>query len=330
MRIERGLLLGLVGLLLVLSTLLVLPYAQYVLGAATLAYLLHPLHRRLEPRVGATISASMLVLASVVAIILPVIVLLAVVADEAVRIAQSFDRESVALESVEAPIEQLTGQDIDLESMLTSGLEQAGQGLAGSAVSAVEFVSSFLIGIGLAIFLLYYLLRDGAALIQWLRRVSPLSASVTETLIERIDSITAAVLAGHVLVAIIQGVIAGIGLAIFGIPNTVFWTVIMVILALIPIIGSFVVWAPASGYLALTGEPVLGAGLFVYGFIVVGVSDEYLRPVIVDRYASINPAVIIIGVIGGLSVFGFMGLFVGPIIVGALREAIEVYDTTYQ
>jgi len=137
------------------------------------------------------------------------------------------------------------------------------------------------------------------------------------------------VLIGHVLVAVIQGVIAGVGLTLVGIPNAVFWTFVMVLLALIPLIGTFAVWAPASAYLAWTGNTTPAVALFVYGVFVVGISDEYLRPVLVNRYAKLGPSVIIVGVLGGLTVFGFMGIFVGPIIVGSLKAAIEVYDDHY-
>ena len=109
-------------------------------------------------------------------------------------------------------------------------------------------------------------------------------------------------------------------------PNAAFWTVVMIVLAVLPIIGSFIVWGPAVGWLFVVGRPVAALALLFYGTIVVGVSDDYLRPIIVDHYARVNPAVILIGVLGGIYVIGFMGIFFGPIIIGALRAAIDLYD----
>jgi predicted PurR-regulated permease PerM len=97
----------------------------------------------------------------------------------------------------------------------------------------------------------------------------------------------------------------------------------------LPVVGSFLVWGPAAVYLFVNGQAALAGGLFLWGAIVVGVSDDYLRPIVVDRYARINPSVIIIGVLGGIYAIGFMGLFVGPIIVGALKASLEVFDEQY-
>ena len=325
---EDRLLLGaLVGILLVLTALLVLPYLQFVLGAILLAYVLAPLQARLSERIGPSASAAVLVTGSVVLVVLPFLVIIAVVSGEVLSLVEGL--EDLEFATLEEPIEGLTGQDVDLESAAAGSLEQAGQAMIGGAFAAVEVVTGVLVGLGLAVFLLFFLVRDGHRFVAWLKRVSPLADPVTETLLERVDRISRAVLAGHVLVAIIQGVIAGIGLAVTGVPNATFWTIVMVILALIPLIGTFAVWAPAAVWLVWTGDVIFGAGLFVYGLVVVGISDEYLRPVIVDRYAEINPGVIILGVIGGLSAFGVMGLFVGPIVIGVCKEAIEVYDTHY-
>jgi len=185
------------------------------------------------------------------------------------------------------------------------------------------------IGLGLAVFVLFYLLRDGEKLMAWIRNATPLPGDVQTKLYDRVDDMTRAVLLGHVLVAIIQGAIAGLGLVVVGIPNVLLWTGVMILLALLPFIGTFFVWGPAGIYLLSAGETVGGVFLLAYGTVIVGISDEYLRPVIVDRYAEVSPAIIVIGVIGGLSAFGVMGLFIGPIIVGALKAAIEVFDEQY-
>lgn len=318
---------GLVGLLAVLTALLVLPYIQYILGAILLAYVLVPLQARLAPRIGETVAAAVLLTLSTIAVVLPLLFVLAVVAGEVVGLAEQV--ETLEFATVEEPIAETTGHEVDLQSTLAGSLEQIGTAAVGGAVAAVELVTGLLIGLSLALFLLFFLIRDGRRLVDWLTDVSPLADPVTDALVTRIDAITRAVLAGHVLVAIIQGGIAGLGLWVTGIPNALFWTVVMVILALIPIVGTFAVWAPAAAYLGATGQLIPGVGLFLYGVIVVGFSDEYLRPVIVDRYARINPAVIIVGVIGGLSTYGVMGLFVGPILLGALKEAVEVYTDYY-
>jgi predicted PurR-regulated permease PerM len=124
-------------------------------------------------------------------------------------------------------------------------------------------------------------------------------------------------------------VLAGIGLVVAGVPNALLWTVVMVVLSLLPIVGSFLVWGPAAVYLFVVGRPVAAALLALYGTVIVGVSDDYLRPIVVDRYAHVNPSVIILGVVGGIYVMGFMGIFFGPIIIGALRATLDVFREQY-
>ncbi|XVH32005.1 AI-2E family transporter [Haloferacaceae archaeon DSL9] len=331
MNVRKGVLLLLIGALAFLSFLLVRPYIQYVLASMLLAYVLAPAQQRLEPKLGATWAAAALVFGATVALLIPFILLLGVVAGEAARIGGSLSTSVVGeqLTLVETQLNERLGRNIDLVSELSSRLEGFAQTIAGSAPDFVAAVTHVLIGLGLAVFLLYYLLRDGDRLVAWLRSVTPLPEQVQETLIDRLDDITRAVLIGHVLVAIVQGVIAGIGLLIVGVSNVLFWTAVMILLALLPFIGTFLVWGPIAVYLLATGSTLSAAFLFVYGTIVVGVSDEYLRPVLVDRYAEVSPAIIVVGVIGGLSVFGVMGLFVGPIVVGALKVALEVFDRHY-
>ena len=329
MKLDKGLLLGFIGLLLVLSVIIVFPYIQFVLGAVVLAFILRPLQRRLEPRIGDTFAALSLLIGSVFIIILPLVLIFAFVANAVLSYVRSLEEREFAFETLEDPIASYTGLEVDLESFVRSAGEVIGESVFSGAVTAVETTLHLLIGFGLLLFLLFFFVRDADRFVAWVRDVSPLRISVTDELLERITNITRAVLIGHVLVAIIQGIIAGIGLAVVGVPNATVWTFIMVLLALIPLIGTFAVWAPASAYLVSTGSTFSGIALFVYGVLVVGISDEYLRPILVNRYATIGSSVIIVGVLGGISVFGFMGLFFGPIIVGSLKAAIEVYDDYY-
>ena len=270
-----------------------------------------------------------LVIGSVFTIILPFVLIFAFVASALLGYIRTLEEREFDFETLEGPIASYTGQEVDLESFIRSFGEVIGESVFSGAVTAVETTVHLLIGFGLLLFLLFFFVRDADRFVAWFRDVSPLRTSVTDELLERITNITRAVLIGHVLVAAIQGIIAGIGLAVVGIPNAIVWTFIMMLLALIPLIGTFAVWAPASAYLISSGSTFSGVALFIYGAFVVGISDEYLRPVLVNRYATIGSSVIILGVLGGISVFGFMGLFFGPIIVGSLKTTIEVYDDYY-
>ncbi|WP_049923186.1 AI-2E family transporter [Halopiger djelfimassiliensis] len=327
---SKGFLLALILLFAYLSWQLVAPFLQYVLAAILTAFVLSPLQNRLETRFSPGLSAFILVALTVVGVIVPFVLIAAAVAGDAARILQDVDPESLQLAELESRIEATTGVEVDLAETLTGSAQEVGTVVLEQSTAWFGAITHALVGIGLALFLLYYLLKDGTALVRWLRDVTPLPEDIQDDFYGALDEVMWAVLAGHVLIAIIQGFIAGLGLVATGIPNAAFWTVVMIVLALIPLVGSFLVWGPAVGYLFLTGEPVLGVALFVYGSLVVGVADDYLRPILVDRYAKLNPAIIILGVLGGLYAFGVMGLFFGPVVLGALIATINVADDYYE
>ena len=324
----KSFLLVVLGLLLVVSTLLVMPFLQYVLIALLLAYVLYPLQRRLEPRIGSALASMVLVVGATVALILPFVAMIGLIASDAMRLAGEIGEDDLALGPIEEAIEQYTGMEVDLAGTIGSSVENVVNVMIGSAADVFGALAHVAIGIGLAAFLLFFLLKDGEKLLAWIHQVTPLPQRVQDDLFGSLDSITRAVLLGHVAVAIIQGVIAGLGLIATGVPNAIFWTFVMIILALIPAIGSFLVWAPAAAWLVWTGSTGAGVALFVYGVIVVSVSDEFLRPLIVGR-ADLNPSLIIVGVVGGVYLMGFMGLFFGPIILGALKVTVEEIDQHY-
>ena len=332
MNAQRGVLLLLIAVLAYLSFQLVQPYLPFVIGAVLLAYVLSPLQTKLETKTGSTAAAALLVVGATVALLFPLAVLVLAIAGDAIRFAQEFTAGDVTavIEPIEARLEEQFGQEVDIAAEIGTRLESLAELVVGTAPDVIGMLTNATIGLGLAVFVLFYVLRDGDELMAWIRNATPLPADVQTKLYDRVDDMTRAVLLGHVLVAVIQGAIAGLGLLVVGLPNVLLWTGVMILLALLPFIGTFLVWGPASIYLLSTGDTVGGVFLLVYGTVVVGISDEYLRPVIVDRYAEVSPAIIVIGVIGGLSAFGVMGLFIGPIIVGALKAAIEVFDEQYE
>ncbi|AGN00826.1 hypothetical protein L593_04375 [Salinarchaeum sp. Harcht-Bsk1] len=324
MNLSKGFVLALVATLLVLSAMLIQPFLQYVLAAVLIAYLLYPLQIRLEAHVSPALAALSLVFVAVAGFVTPFVVILATVLESADRIPRDLDAEQGQLEGIETRIEELTGLEVDIVGALVGSGQEFGTIVFERSIQAIGTITFHLIGILLALFLVYYLLKDGDDLFDWLLRTVPLPTDVQHDLYDEIDDVMWGVLFGHVFVAIVQGVVAGIGFAATGVPNAVFWTAVMIVLAMVPLIGAIPVWGGAVVYLYLTGEPLLAVGLFVYSVVVVGLTDDYLRPFAVDRYAKLNPAVILLGILGGAYAFGIMGLFFGPVVLGALKATLRV------
>ena len=124
---------------------------------------------------------------------------------------------------------------------------------------------------------------------------------------------------------ILQGLIAGIGYFIFGVPNALLLTILTILIGVIPIIGPWLVWIPVDIYLFVANRPGAGMGLFIYGMLLINWVDTIVRPMIVSRRTQINPGIILVGMIGGLFVFGLLGLIIGPLILAYVLLVLEIY-----
>jgi len=326
---SRGLLLVLVAALATLAALLVLPFLQFVLLAVLLVYVLYPLQRRLEPEIGERPSAAALVTLTLLLILVPAMLVLRSVLTQARMLYDAVQEGDLTVAFVEDVLSDAVGVRVDLRSAVGAVPTELGSAALENVFGVFDLVTHVVVGLGVTLFLLYYFLKDGAAFVAWLREVSPLPPRVVDDLFATTDSIVWAVLAGHVFVAAVQGGLAGIGLFLTGIPNALFWTVVMMVLALLPVVGAFLVWGPAALFLFANGETVPAVALTVYGTVVVGITDDYLRPVVVDRRAEVNPSVVLLGILGGLYLFGTMGIFFGPVVLALLKATIEVFAAEY-
>lgn len=331
MRRARAMILMIILSLLAVSLLLVLPFIEFLLLAVLLAYPLWPLQRRLERHVSPGTAAMTLVLVAAVAIVLPLLVLLQVVFQQVRSTLDRFREGEIDFTGLETEIHDRTGVEVDLLDRSQQALRDSGFSPVDGVLDLFGVVTDLFLGVAVTLFLLYYFLKDGDKFNTWLRATVPLPADIYDELKDSVEDVVRAVLASHILIAIVQGAVAGIGLFVTGIPNAIFWTAVMILLAVLPIIGSFLVWGPAALYLSGSGQPLAGGLLFVYGLIVVSLSDDFLRPIVIDRYSEtrINPSAIILGVLGGIYLLGFIGIFFGPVIIGSVRAVLDVYRREY-
>lgn len=327
---ERIFLLGLAALLVFLSVLMVLPFVGYLIAAVILAFILKPLQERMKPTLGPIISTLLVIMLFIGAMLAPFAFAVGAVLEDASALIDDIgDVEAVDFTEIEQMIFNLTGQEVNLESEIAEGLERFTDIALGGFTQVLDFLTGLAVGLLIMMFVLFYLIKDGDKLYSWLLDVTPVDRSQQERLYSKASLMTKSILKGHVLVAIIEGLIGGIALYIVGIPNVAFWTFMMILLCFIPIVGAFLIWAPASIYLLVIGEPISALFLFLYGVAVISPADNLLRPYLVDKEAEIHPAAVLIGVIGGVYVFGAVGLFIGPVIFGFSKTVLDVVMEDY-
>ena len=190
--------------------------------------------------------------------------------------------------------------------------------MAGSGGTVFLGAIGTLVSFMLTLFVLFFVLRDGPRFASAVVRMLPIEPALRGKLSRHLIDVTRAVFMGIGLTALVQGTLLGIGFAIAGLPSPLVFGVLGVLFALVPVVGTAVVWIPATLWLLIQGEP--GYALFMagWGVIVVGGVDNFLRPMLISGRVEVPTLAVFIGVMGGLSAFGFIGLFLGPIVLGLL------------
>jgi len=311
------------------------PFLGYVIFSVIFAYVLYPIHRRLKsrlngrlsPRVAESLSPLIIILGSIVVVLIP----LAYLMTQLIGDLRAIERGEYGMQTdiIEERIAELTGAEVEFVQVVDMAGEMIVDAIVGDVANILSNILDLTLGIALVLFLVFYLLRDGSLFVDWLRTNVPLPPSVSDQLIEQIEKTTWGAVIGHGFAALVQAAIAGLGLYLAGIDSVFFWTFVMFILAFLPLIGAFLIWAPAAVYLYLIGDVFSGVFLAAYGLLIVSMIDYYVRPLVIDRRARLNPAVLLVGIFGGLYSLGFVGLFVGPITIGVFVALITTIQESY-
>lgn len=201
--------------------------------------------------------------------------------------------------------------------------------LIGNYVSGIGgYISHapiILIKLFVIIFVFFFCLKDGHKSIEYIRELSPFKKETNDRFFENFKKVTNSILIGQIVVGVVQGVVAGLGYFIFGVNNVLILTALTVIAAIIPMVGPWLVWIPVDIYLFASGNSGAALGLLIYGTILVGWVDNFIRPIIVSRRTKINSLIIMVGMIGGLLSFGFIGIIMGPLILSYALLVMELY-----
>jgi predicted PurR-regulated permease PerM len=315
--------------IIVLSFLIFLPYLGALVLAAVFAVIFYPLYRHILHFVQEreNIAAFVTTLCILVIIVLPFVFFGFQLFREARQVyLQVTDPTTIfsnqLIELVQARIQTVAPSiSVNVDDYLQQSLEWLLQHTGSFFASTAKVV----LNIFLSLLTLFYLLRDGYKLKRWMVDLSPLSELYDQHIVDRLRIAVHSVIKGSLMIAVTQGVVTGIGLAIFGVPNAVLWGSLTVLAALIPNIGTAAVLTPAITYLFLTDHLAAGMGLLIWGIIAVGLIDDFLGPRLINRDIHLHPMVILLAVIGGLHFFGPIGYILGPLVISLLFALLDIY-----
>ena len=326
MRREQIFFAGFFAVVAILALVILRPFVTYIVLAGILTYVLFPVYRFFRMRLGRPgLAAALSIVVTLLLMVLPSVFLVTELVQQ-VSGAYSNLRLQV-VENITDYLDRITGYRFT--ATIDSGLEEIGKSILNLAPNILGSIGELFLGLFIMFFVMYYGFRDGERFVQRIRQIVPLEPSLKESLFHEIRTITQAVLYGQVMTAVIQGALGALGLLIFGVPNWVFWGAMMIITAFIPLLGTPVIWVPAALSLILGGSTARGVGLLIYGGTLVMNIDNFLRPRLMSGRTTVHPVLILIGVLGGLRVFGFVGLLVGPLILALLVAFIKFYEHAY-
>ncbi len=321
----------------VLTALIFSPFLKPLALAAVFAVVLQGLYRKISELLGGwpSIAALLTVIVSVVLILLPLSLVAVLVGNEAREVYFSLDegsgRSTISElflrvdESFGGVIPGLGEFSRDISANVDTYTKEALQWITGHAGDIFSSVSSLLLSAFIFFIALYYLLRDGKRVRQMLIELSPLSDRDDEGVFDRLELAVNSVIKGNLTIALVQGFLTMIGFTLFGVPSAILWGTVAAVAALIPGIGTALVFIPAVAYLFFTGATPQALGLLAWGALAVGLVDNFLGPKLIGKGTHLHPLLILLAVIGGIMFFGPIGIFLGPLSLSLLFALLSIY-----
>jgi predicted PurR-regulated permease PerM len=311
------------------------PFADILVMGFILAVLFRPVFhwflKRFKDR--HTLASLATVVVILIILLVPAALLGKVLLNQALNLYNDFRSGDLVLDKGQV-IHALPLQVQDFIETTTQDLNALVSKLTANAFqtfsSVISNLATFIISFFLTMFTVFYFLKDGHHFQEVLIDVSPIDDKQEKILFTKVSNAVNGVVKGQFLTALVQGVVATIGYVIFGVPNFLLWGVFTTLAALVPTVGTALALVPAILYLLITGSVGQAIGLLIWGAVAVGLVDNFIGPKLLGRTTKVHPLLMLIAVLGGVSVFGFLGFLLGPILMAIFVAMIDMYRKDFQ
>lgn len=316
----------LIALLAVVSFIIVRPIALSIATGLLLAYVFYPIYKYIfrffRERTTTALAVSVLI---ILILLIPLWFLIPIVMRQLFDTFSFFQTLDVARFVRQILPTSSVQLQIDITTAIVSFIGKiTTSSLAGLSTFLID-LPSVLLHFTIIIFVFFFGMRDGDKLKTYVAELSPLKKEKGAMLARQFKQITNSVIYGNFIIGVVQGLLTGIGLLVFGVPNALVLTLVAIIAAILPVFGAWLVWIPAALYLFSTGQTGIAIGFTVYSLVLVSTIDNILRPYLVARNTKSSSVVVLIGMLGGLMVFGVIGLLIGPLVLEYLLLFLEAY-----
>ncbi len=326
-------------LLAVLSVLIIRPFLVALILGGLAAYIFYPFYGRIQqkihrPSLSAFITCALVLLA----LTIPLIFFAKVMIQES-YVLYVVTKQKLAIGVFENCTNQFCmaveefSQNPDINYRIQETIRFITDWIIVKGSDFLVRLPRFILNLLVIFVTMFYFLKDGRMLVQKAESYLAVQKSKITHIINRFGEIVQGVVYGYFLVALIQGALGALGFFLFGVSSPILWGLVMAFLALIPFVGTGIVWAPAALLILLDGlfqgsMPLIGKGigLFAYGLIIISSLDNFIRPKLVSGKAKIHPAIILLGILGGALVFGPAGVILGPLVLALTVVVIKTYS----
>ncbi len=317
-----------IAVLLILAFLILKPILTSVIFALILSFIFYPLYNKIFLWI-----KSQNIAALIVCILLLTIIIVPLLLLTPTLVKQTFNAYTyLQREDVFAPLKDFVSNLLsspELSKHITLAINTFTSKIASSFLN--QFTNIFLnsptilLHILIILFVFFFGLRDGDRIVAYIQSLSPLSKESEKKIFKQFKEITYSVIYGNIFVGIVQGLFTGAALFILKIPNALVWTLVAIFAGILPMIGTWVIWVPVDIYLFAIGRTTAALGLLIYGLVVIIWVDNITRMIIVSKTTKINSAIVLVSMVGGLFVFGALGLVLGPLIISYLLLLLDSY-----
>ena len=318
---RAALLLLLLGVALVIA---LFPFATGLMGIPVMYVVFAPVHVRLRRHVGPHAAAALVVLLVVFVIVVPGVAFAGLVVNEAQQIAGG-----VLQNPLLGRLSELRIGTVDVGADLAALGGKIVSWIGSSAFGLIGTATRLALNLTISLFGLFFLLLRPTETWTAVQPYIPFSPENTERLRTRFGDVTTSTIIGTGLTAIIQGTLVALAFWLIGLPDGVFWGVVTVVFAILPVVGSGLVWGPAAIILFIDHRYAAAVGLALFGALMVGNVDMVIRPLVYRRWAHIHPLITLVGALAGLPYFGLLGLLIGPLGLSYFFEVLKMYREEY-
>ncbi|MBU1136429.1 MAG: AI-2E family transporter [Nanoarchaeota archaeon] len=316
-----------IGALAALSLIILWPLVTSILAGLILAYVFKPVYLKFYSMTKKeNLSALIVMIIVFFLVLIPMWIFLPIVAKQVFDVYLDLQKvDTINLVKTIFPSFIGTGVLIEFAASLNNFISSFAGRILTFMSSFILDLPNFLLKISVVFFVFFFAMRDSESLKGYVQSLSPFSSNTEMKFSKRFKDITNAVIFGQIIIGFAQGVVTGIGLFIFGVPNALILTITATLVGILPIIGPWLVWIPVDIYLFAEGRTAAAIGFLIYGLIVISWIDVLIRPMLVSKKTKISSAVVLVGMIGGLIIFGLLGLILGPLILAYLLLFLDAY-----